>query len=81
MLGKHPDAYSTQIGNPFGTAALEAARKGRGIDEQGDSRELSIGQRVIRNQVLTRGAPIAGRALPLWERLLWVLVSAYSVVT
>lgn len=63
MLGKHPDAYSTQIGNPFGTAALEAARKGRGIDDQGDSRDLSIGQRVIRNQVLTRGAPIAGRAL------------------
>lgn len=62
-MGNHPDAYSTQIGNPFGTAALEAARKGLVIEEDEDSRDLSIGQRVIRNQVLTRGAPIAGRAL------------------
>ena len=30
------------------------------LEESGD--ELTIGERVIRNQVLTRGAPIAGRA-------------------
>ena len=62
MLEKHPDAYSIQIGDPFGTAVELAAKEGRGIDDQ-DSRDLSIGERVIRNQILTRGAPIAGRAL------------------
>lgn len=61
MLEKHPDVYSTRIDNPFGTAGDLPANVVETIDES--SRELSIGQRVIRNQVLTRGAPIAGRAL------------------
>jgi len=42
--------------NPFGVAPL-------GAESNTASDDLTLGQRVIRNQILTRGAPIAGRRL------------------
>lgn len=41
-------------------AGVSGAVVDRMVEESGD--QLTIGERVIRNQVLTRGAPIAGRA-------------------
>jgi hypothetical protein len=52
-------AFSTQHKetHPFG--------RGRGPEqiESGESDELTLGQRIIRNQVITRTAPVAGRSI------------------
>lgn len=52
-------AFSTQHKetHPFGRG------QGPELIESGESDELTLGQRVIRNQVITRTAPVAGRAI------------------